>query len=54
MDEEIKRAPGVAVPWEEKLAELPEIVGDEELVKNVWENIDSMAYTYIWHCLLSF
>jgi hypothetical protein len=37
-----------------KLKELPEMLGDEAIVKNTWENIDSLAYTYIWHCLLSF
>ncbi len=54
MSEEIKRDPGVCIPWEEKLKELPEMLGDEKIVKNTWENIDSLAYTYIWHCLLSF
>mgnify|MGYP000873581463 FL=1 len=54
MSEEIKRDPGVCIPWEEKLKELPEMLGDEQIVKNTWESIDSLAYTYIWHCLLSF
>jgi hypothetical protein len=49
-----KRAPGVCVPWPEKLKELPEISGDPKLVRKVWEDIDGLAYTYIWHCLLSF
>lgn len=46
--------PGVCIPWEEKLKELPPITGDAALVQQVWENIESLAYTYIWHCLLSF
>jgi hypothetical protein len=46
--------PGVCLPWEEKLKELPEIKGDKELVKRIWESIDALGYTYIWHCLLSF
>jgi hypothetical protein len=46
--------PGVCIPWEEKLKELPEIPGDKELVRKVWQDIDSLAYVYIWHCLLSF
>ena len=49
-----KRAPGVCVSWEEKRTELPEISGDEELVKRVWEQTDGLAYVYIWHCLLAF
>ena len=39
---------------QEKLKELPEIRGDAELVKRVWEDIDALGYTYIWQCLLSF
>jgi hypothetical protein len=48
------KKPGVCIPWEEKLKELPEITGDKELVKRVWEDVDSLAYTYVWHCLVSF
>ena len=47
-------APGVCIPWEKKRAELPPITGDEELVRRIWEANDALAYTYIWHCLLSF
>jgi hypothetical protein len=49
-----QRAPGVCVPWQEKADEMPDIQGDEELVQRVWEDVDSLAYTYIWQCLLSF
>ena len=48
------RPPGVCIPWEEKLGELPKLQGDEQLVQRVWEDVDSLAYTYIWQCLLSF
>ena len=48
------RKPGVCIPWEEKMKELPKITGDKELVKTVWENIDALGYVYIWQCLLSF
>jgi len=51
---ESKRKPGVCIPWEEKLKELPEISGDKELIKKVWEDIDALGYVYIWQCLLSF
>ena len=50
----LERKPGVCIPWEEKMKELPEITGDKELVKTVWENIEVLGYVYIWQCLLSF
>ena len=49
-----KRPPGVCIPWEEKLKELPEITGDKELVKRIWEDVDALGYVYIWQCLVSF
>lgn len=49
-----KRKPGVCIRWEEKVKELGKIKGDEELVRRVWEDIDSLGYIYIWHCLVSF
>ena len=48
------RKPGVCLPWDEKRDELHEITGDEELCRKVWEDVDSLGYVYIWHCLLSF
>jgi len=50
----VKRPPGTCVPWEEKRSEFPRISGDEELVKRVWEEVDSLGYMYIWQILLSF
>ncbi len=49
-----KPAPGICVPWNVKRKELDKLLGDEGLVKQVWENIEGFAYTYIWHCLVSF
>ena len=49
-----KVKPGVCIPWEEKRKELQHINGNEELVKKIWEDNESLAYIYIWHCLLSF
>ena len=46
--------PGVCIAWEEKVRELPPILGDAQLVERVWEDIDALAYMYIWQCLLSF
>ncbi len=46
--------PGVCIPWEEKLKELPPLTGDAELAKRIWEETDALGYLFIWHCLLSF
>jgi len=50
----IKRRPGVCVPWEEKMKELPPIKGDPDLVRKIWEDYDALGYVYIWQVLLSF
>ena len=52
--EEKGKKPGVCIPWQQKAKELPEIVGDKELVQRVWEEVDQLGYIYIWQCLLSF
>jgi hypothetical protein len=52
--QETKLKPGVCVPWQEKVKELPRISGDEQLFRKIWEDIDALAYVYIWQCLLSF
>jgi hypothetical protein len=46
--------PGVCFPWEERVKELPEITGSPELVRRIWEDIDSFGNMYIWQLLLSF
>ena len=46
--------PGVCVPWEEKLKELPPIQGDEALARRIWEEVDSLGNTFIWQLLVSF
>lgn len=51
---EMKVKPGICIPWEEKLKELPEISGDKELFQRIWEDNEALAYMYIWQCLLSF
>jgi hypothetical protein len=49
-----KIKPGVCFPWEEKLQELPNISGDQQLTQRIWEEIEGLGNTFIWHCLLSF
>lgn len=46
--------PGACLPWSQKRAEIPVIRGDEELARQIWENVDALGYLFIWHCLLSF
>lgn len=50
----LQRPPGVCIPWQEKAKELPPITGDPQLVKQVWEDVDSLACMYIWQLLVSF
>ncbi len=47
-------APGACVPWDKKKQELPAMTGDEQLVKKVWEEVDSLPYTFIWQMVVSF
>ena len=47
-------APGLCRSWDEKALEYPEITGDKELVRKVWNDIEGLANTYIWQLLLSF
>ena len=52
--QQVDRPPGTVIPWPEKKKELPPITADEPLVKKVWEDVDGLAYVYIWQMLLSF
>ncbi|WP_165229232.1 uroporphyrinogen decarboxylase family protein [Aquisphaera insulae] len=49
-----RTAPGFVVPWAQKRETLPRDIGDADLVRAVWEHIDSLANMYIWQLLLSF
>lgn len=53
-EEEKPIPPGICIPWDQEVKQLPEIVGDKELAKQIWEETESLAYMYIWQCLLSF
>jgi uroporphyrinogen-III decarboxylase len=50
----VKTAPGLCIPWEEQRKTLPDVLSGEDLLKQVWEDNEALAYTYIWQCLLSF
>ena len=40
--------PGVCLPWEKKASETGPIAGNEEILKNEWEKLDTFAYIYLW------
>ena len=46
--------PGVCIPWEQQRRQIPNITGDQEQIRRIWEDIDSLGYVYIWQVLLSF
>ncbi|HOB99101.1 MAG TPA: uroporphyrinogen decarboxylase family protein [Verrucomicrobiota bacterium] len=46
--------PGISLPWSEKANELPEITGDPDLVRAIWDEIEGLGNTYIWQLLLAF
>ena len=46
--------PGICFPFEEKLLRMPPILGDPGIVRAVWDDLEGLAYLYIWHLLLSF
>jgi hypothetical protein len=46
--------PGVCLPWEEKRKELPPVNGDPAIPERIWNDLEGLAYLYIWHVLLSF
>lgn len=49
-----RRPAGTVEPWPKKREEMPEMTGDEELVKKNWEEIDAWTYSFLWHCVVSF
>lgn len=51
-DEGGRVEPGVCIPWEEKVKEY-EHIENEEVVRKAWEELDRLAYRYIWHWLVA-
>ena len=47
-------AAGECVPWSVKRCEIEAIPGDEQLCRDVWQNIDALGNMFVWQCLLSF
>jgi len=45
---------GACLPWAEQRAQLSKPVNNEELVEQVWQQVDGLGNMFIWQCLLSF
>jgi hypothetical protein len=45
--------PGICTSWTEKSRELPAITGDRDLVRRIWDEIEGLAYTYIWQLFVA-
>ncbi len=43
---------GMVTPWERKKNELGEITGDEALIQAPWEQLEVMAYNWLWQWVL--
>ncbi len=56
MNEEHKNSlrPGVCIPWEERRKEYEQMMGNEDIVKKAYEDLDLLAYLYIWFVLIQF
>ncbi|MBI5248792.1 MAG: uroporphyrinogen decarboxylase [Desulfomonile tiedjei] len=42
----------VMTPWDVKKTELGQIMGDENLIKKNWEQLETMAHTFMWQWTL--
>ena len=45
--------PGVCIPWEERVKEYEKILGDKKVLQKTWEELDTLAYLYLWFCVIS-
>ena len=52
MQQSVPVKPGVCIPWEQRVKEYPQILGDAAVVQRVWEQIDTLAYLYVWAHLI--
>jgi hypothetical protein len=54
VDEKIKPKAGSIIPWEIKEKTEKKIMGDREIIKKEWEEIEELAYRYVWAVLTDF
>ena len=48
------RPAGTVEPWQSFKDQLPDITGDEAIVRTSWEGMDAWAYAFLWHMVVSF
>jgi len=46
--------PGEVIPWDEERKSLEEITGDEQVCRDIWQQVDGLGDMFIWQVLLSF
>jgi hypothetical protein len=46
--------PGSVIPWAIAKADWPPVIGDEQVVQNIWAQTDGLAYMFAWQMLESF
>ncbi len=51
-EKKVERKPGVCIPWEENLKDMPNFCGDEELARKTWEQLDELTYTFMWFTVM--
>lgn len=52
--EKINPKAGELVPWQIKEKEAGKIMGDKEIIKKEWEDIEALAYRYVWAVVTDF
>jgi hypothetical protein len=52
--ENIRPKAGEVIPWEIHEKEYEKILGDKELLKQQWQNIEVIAFRFIWSILTDF
>lgn len=49
-----RTAPGTVRPWDRAKEDWPAPTGDADLVANIWNGVEGLAYMYVWQVLESF
>jgi hypothetical protein len=48
------RPPGACFPWAEKRLEIPHIECHDDMVEEIWNNIEGFGHMFIWQILVTF
>ncbi len=52
--EKLKPKAGEIIPWEIHEKEYPKVLGDKEILKEQWQNVEVIAFRFIWAILTDF